>query len=67
MAWRTVTVPVMVAMLLPFVAVPIAVSIPVTLPVPSGRHYDHRCRCNHDGRRYANVDANPNVGGIRKS
>jgi hypothetical protein len=53
---RTVIVPVMVAMLLPFVAVPIAVSVPVTVPVPSGRHYDHRCRCDHDGR------ARPNAG-----
>jgi hypothetical protein len=57
----------MVMMLLPFVAVPIAVSVPVTVAVPTRRHDDHRCRCDHDWRRYANIDANSDVNSIRES
>lgn len=64
---RTVIAPLTMVTPLPFVTVPIAAPVPVTVPVPSGRHDDHRCRCDHDGRRYANIDADRNVGGIRKS
>lgn len=63
----TVIMSVMVAMLLPFVAVPVAVSVPLMVPVPSRRYHDHGCRRDHNGRRYADIDANPDVGGIRSS